>query len=365
MAVSFLFLIVVALIGLLVLGGFVALVVFLLSRPKTRAIGAVLLVVPVALVLIGVVVALFVTMPVGIHEVHQEAARVEMEEAREVAMRRMRLEEAQAMAADSADAVESPVSDAGETVKVADSDELVARPSAVKTDAAASEPVRSGNVLRAVGGALARAADKAKQRKKEDAAATEEASAPELAVTETASTAPAPPDWVGSGPGRVGGTYQMTVEAGPYATREECDEKLDAELQQAVDRYVATYLGPRAVGAVELPMAEIRHEIVQAEWLERPHSQLLKRDMYKLHVLLAFDRTVNERLREKWDDVVVTERLGGVAVLGVLLLSVLGVAYGYLKTDLATGGAYRGRLRAAALAVVVVLVGGLVLLVQL
>jgi len=76
----------------------------------------------------------------------------------------------------------------------------------------------------------------------------------------------------------------------------------------------------------------------------------------RLHVLLKFDRDVNQRLDDGWDRVLRIERLEGFGALGAIALIVLAAVYSYLKIDLKTGGAYRGRLRAGALAAILALV---------
>jgi len=163
------------------------------------------------------------------------------------------------------------------------------------------------------------------------------------------------PDWVGTSPHKAGGVYRMPIEVGPYSTREECDQELPAKLRAAVDEYAATYLGRGARGQVRLAIDYIQREIVKDECEQKqevkisPEGQPEKfADVLYLHVLLEFDRAVNARIEEEWNQALVTERLGGVAALGVLVFVFLGAVWSYLKIDLATGGAYRGRLRLVA-----------------
>jgi len=163
------------------------------------------------------------------------------------------------------------------------------------------------------------------------------------------------PDWVGTAPDKVEGVYRMPIEVGPYSTREECDQELPAKLRAAVAEYAATYLGRGARGQVRLPTDYIQREIVKDECEQKkevkisPEGQPEKfADVLYLHVLLEFDRAVNARLEEEWHQALVAERLGGVGALGVLVFVFLGAVWSYLKIDLATGGAYRGRLRLVA-----------------
>jgi len=213
------------------------------------------------------------------------------------------------------------------------------------------------------------------------AAASETAAADEdVAVAMAAAVTPAkettaedksPPtgelaDWVGTPPQKVKGVYRMPIKVGPYSTREECDQELPKELRAAIDQYAATYLGRGVRGQIRLPIDYVKREIVKDECEQKkevkisPEGQPEKfADVLYVHVLLEFDREVNARIEEEWNKALVTERLGGVGVLGVLVFVLLGAVWSYLKIDLATGGAYRGRLRlvAAALILIAIVVG--------
>ena len=63
--------------------------------------------------------------------------------------------------------------------------------------------------------------------------------------------------------------------------------------------------------------------------------------MKELHVQLYFDRKTNALLKQKWRDAQAQDRVAyaGMGLAGVLLVLLL--AYGVLKIDLATKGAYR------------------------
>ncbi|NUQ62049.1 MAG: hypothetical protein HUU20_06155 [Pirellulales bacterium] len=174
---------------------------------------------------------------------------------------------------------------------------------------------------------------------------------------------PGQPDWVDAAPQQVGGGYRMAVSVGPYATRGECDRELPRALCAAVDEYVGQYLGPEAAGRVELPSDYVQQNVVQQEWLETrqvsvsPTKQI---PMVRLHVLLEFDREVNNRIDEAWRQAVVHRKLWTLGSAGTVLLLLLSTFWAYLKTDLATAGAYRGRLRfATGLAVALVVLAGL------
>ncbi|MFH1918965.1 MAG: hypothetical protein ABIP48_03630, partial [Planctomycetota bacterium] len=178
------------------------------------------------------------------------------------------------------------------------------------------------------------------------------------------------PAWVGAAPRKVDGVYRMSISTDPYATRLDCDRELPGLLHAAVEEYATEYIGRQARVHVRLPLDYIQSEIVKEEFAEEkqirisPEGKILEEyaPMTLVHVLLEFDHADNARIEAAWDEVVVAERLVGVGVLTTMLLVLLSAVYGYLKIDLATGGAYRGRLRlATAAAILALFVAGLLL----
>jgi hypothetical protein len=162
------------------------------------------------------------------------------------------------------------------------------------------------------------------------------------------------PAWVNSSPQLVGDAYQMSIAIGPYTTRAECDARLSEELQKALRDYVNVCLGDQVSDDVPLPTDILRQQLVKAQWEEvRQHSV---GPMTWLHVLLQFDRKAKERILEEHRQAIISERLRVVARWAAIGLSLLTVAFGYLKIDLATGGAYRGRLRLVAAAIILGLI---------
>ena len=158
--------------------------------------------------------------------------------------------------------------------------------------------------------------------------------------------AEARPDWVEAAPHKVGGVYRMTAMVGPYSTRLECDQKLSEALQEKLDEYLETYLGPEAAGRVRLEPGYVRDHIAKQQWEET--KQFSVGPMIQVHVLMEFDRAANARIDEAWEKAIVTRRLGVVGGLGAVVLLLLSAVWTYLKIDLATAGRYRGRLRLAA-----------------
>lgn len=140
----------------------------------------------------------------------------------------------------------------------------------------------------------------------------------------------------------------MSISVGPYTSRAECDAQLPDALQKALDQYVEACLGDQTFEEVRLPGEELWKKIVKNLWQET--RQYSVGPMIQLHALLEFDREIKDRVLDVHRQAVINRRLQGIAVWTSLGLSVLAVMFGYLKTDLATGGAYRGRLRWAVLA---------------
>lgn len=164
------------------------------------------------------------------------------------------------------------------------------------------------------------------------------------------------PAWVDSPPSITANAYEVAVKAGPWKTPIECQQALDEEIAAAVDRYVAWRIGEDACEQVTLPADYARQHLVKDQWLEKINTSL--GEMYNLHALLAFDRQVEGKLRDTWNETVAKARLvlAAVVLAGAVLL--LSVVYGYLKIDLVTGGAYRRRLRLAAAAVLALVAVG-------
>ncbi|MFZ1932694.1 MAG: hypothetical protein WAU84_03010 [Thermoguttaceae bacterium] len=173
--------------------------------------------------------------------------------------------------------------------------------------------------------------------------------APKTAAAPPPPSAPVvkPPAWVNQPPQMLGDTYQMTIVVGPYATPQECNDELPAELQRALNRYVQGHVSQSAgVRPIALPYDFLREEVVKGQWEEIAPSSV--GPMTRLYVLLQFDRKVRERIVEEGRRSVVAGRLWttGVGLAGLLWL--LAVMYGYLTIDVRTGGLYRRRLRFAA-----------------
>ena len=200
----------------------------------------------------------------------------------------------------------------------------------------------------------------------EAAPANSEVLSPKTEVLSPKTQAPSPknqapkPDWLNNPPRLIHDCYQVFVSTTPYATPLECSPELNQEIERAVDEYAARVLAGQAAGKIRLPMDYVRSHIVKSQYQEAVTTSV--GPMVKLHALLEFDRETRSRIDRQWNDVLMVRRLrhAGGGLAGLLL--VLSVAWGYLRTDVATAGAYRGRLRIlATLAILTVLVVSLAL----
>jgi len=165
------------------------------------------------------------------------------------------------------------------------------------------------------------------------------------AVTVSASTAstspPAAakrPDWIDNPPQPTAESYEVPVNSGPWKTRLECEQALNEEIDLAVGNYVAWQLGDEARSQVGLPDDAVRGQLLSEQWLEKVDTKFGEQ-MLNLHALLRFDSQIDGKLREAWNQLLVTGRIvvSGAILGGALLL--LAVIYGYLRISLATARA--------------------------
>ncbi len=159
------------------------------------------------------------------------------------------------------------------------------------------------------------------------------------------------PDWVEAPPRRVADAYEIAVATDPFATRLECEARLPQALERAVAQYAAVYLGDdEAASQIRLPLDFLRTKVVAEEW-EEPFDSSVG-PMVRIHALLRFDRAANAQIDQAWQRRVVEARLWGLGRALGGVLATLAVAWAYLRLDLATGGAYRWRLRMASALVI-------------
>jgi hypothetical protein len=304
-----------AIIGMVVVM-LVAGLVLLVVNPRTRPFGLALLFAPLMLVVLGFF---------GVFYFSVQEAQVAHEAdlaARDTAQARVHAERARAEPAARTIESASPPSDPAAGPSLAEKPETAA--SADAASSAKSAPTKAPE-------------------------ATDPSGRP--AGANPPARRPARPNWVEAPPRRVGDAYEIAVATDPFATRLECEARLPQALERAVAQYAAVYLGDdEAASQIRLPLDFLRTKVVAEEW-EEPFDSSVG-PMVRIHALLRFDRAANARIDEAWQRRVVEARLWGLGTALCGVLATLAVAWAYVRLDLATGGAYRWRLRMAAALVI-------------
>ena len=209
-----------------------------------------------------------------------------------------------------------------------------------------------------------------------DAAEEDKSGAEAAESKKPAAAADDRPKWIGEKPFKDGAVYKVPVTVGPWPTSLESMKLLPAAVDDEIAKYAVSRVGNPLAANVKLPHDYVMKHMIQEDVWEEPVKidsfddvkGMVGIDVWentpnaadgewtRLHVLLKFDRDVNQRLDDGWDRVLRIERLEGFGALGAIALIVLAAVYSYLKIDLKTGGAYRGRLRAGALAAILALI---------
>lgn len=157
---------------------------------------------------------------------------------------------------------------------------------------------------------------------------------------------------------RKGDAYWMTVQIEPRRTLQQCESELPLALNKAAVEYAIEKLNrrPRFARQMQLPADFLKQNIVKETWPEPVQVSL--GDWTQLHVLLEFDQAARARIDQECDKFVVAGRLwytGTGVVTGLALLAVL---FGVLKIDQATAGSCRVRLGLAAVVAALAVIAG-------
>jgi outer membrane biosynthesis protein TonB len=202
-----------------------------------------------------------------------------------------------------------------------------------------------------------------------------ESTAPPKKSSEPAAPTNPRPAWVDAPAKLSNGIYRTKVTVGPFATREECDRALPAELLKATNNYIDSYLGEGANQWVHLPPGYYLGQgirrgiplppgyangpgIFRDQWQEDVLASF--GPMIQVHTLLEFNEETRHDLQQRWLAGRAENRLGFAGLGAGLILALLGTMFGYLKIDTATRGYYTRRLQfVAVLAILTTLVLGL------
>ena len=209
-------------------------------------------------------------------------------------------------------------------------------------------------------------------------AAPQPAASTAASVATSATPAGQPPYWVDQPPKRVGNSWREVIEAGEYATADECYRA--AEIYMLLDTYdhlmqlvgaprmasdarpALTFHRNSVSGGGQMLVANgrpydyrlsqlrgmgiggdfVRREIAQDEYLDTVDRSV--GPMKTLYTLVQFDPSVDRELLRRWDTYQRSERFLVVGLLTAAVLGVLGFVYGLLKIDTWTKGYYTKRL---------------------
>jgi hypothetical protein len=179
-------------------------------------------------------------------------------------------------------------------------------------------------------------------------AAPVDANVPDDAIAPAAETLPA---WCHE-PAKslADGTYVTRVQIDDV-TPERCLGQLDQALAGAVETYArdALFGEPHAV---RVPIDFVRANILKDQHMHEPEFSAVGR--VTLYARLEFNPQVQQALRSMRQEQLVTRRVAYMAAAVGLALVALATVFGYLKLDTLTKGYYTGRLRLAAIALVLV-----------
>jgi len=192
-------------------------------------------------------------------------------------------------------------------------------------------------------------------------AAAPESNAPEPHRVAVVRTSGDRPGWVTAGPALVDGVYRMTVSSGPWSSVPECQHALDEEVLAATNNYINEYLGnPQAASLVNISPNYLRQHVRKTEHAEIVDSPAVGQ-MHQLHAQLEFDERARADFERMWRNAVVQDRLWYIGGGGALVLALLATLYGYLKLEMRTDSAGRGKLQLAATLVALIVAAGALL----
>ncbi|UUO06560.1 hypothetical protein M4951_24850 [Blastopirellula sp. J2-11] len=174
---------------------------------------------------------------------------------------------------------------------------------------------------------------------------------------------PGRPAWVDQEPESRDGVDYVSVSTGPYTSSTECYKALKVLTNEAVAEQAALVLGSetnaRRVPLDEKFIADNVHLQTYKESLDTSVGP-----MQQWHSFLQFNEQFRRELESRWKQVQQLSRLTYAGALFAGILTVLGVLYGALSYNSATGGRYRARLQTIAGAAIMGVVGGAILLTQ-
>ncbi len=187
------------------------------------------------------------------------------------------------------------------------------------------------------------------------------AAKPEVAAAATSVDSKDRPAWVGATPGLKGEIYSLTVNSGPWTSVPECQHALNEEILSAANRYINDYIGDeQAAKLVNVSLPYLDAHVKKAQYAEVVQSPAVG-PMHQLHARLEFNDQVRADFQRRWRNAVVQGRLWYTGGGAALVLALLATFYGYLRLDLKTDTAHKGRLQLAATLVALIVAAGALL----
>jgi hypothetical protein len=160
------------------------------------------------------------------------------------------------------------------------------------------------------------------------------------------------PDWVVNPPKLVTGEVtRYVVQAGPYATLNECYAQLRDEMRRVVQERIAdlvrTATGQASVFAPPLEWMHLSNDYIVRELLTDEFVETTDASVGEMRTawgLLEFTNAQDQRLLDGWKRYARREGIAMTAAISAVVLSILGGAWALLRIDTWTRGYYTKRL---------------------
>jgi hypothetical protein len=200
------------------------------------------------------------------------------------------------------------------------------------------------------------------------------------------------PAWVDEAPKNIGNVRRQVIVAGDFVTVDECNREADQQLYLVTLNHLKELCGDAELDRISVPMVKlnngrlqpsaseyaartfakstlnlmgvgidfIRREIAKKEYVETVERSV--GPMKQLYVQVEFSPSIDQELRQRWDELRRQNRFAIVGVGAGSLLGLMGLVFGLLKVDTWTKGYYTKRLFFGVPAAIIGLVGLLIVL---
>lgn len=156
------------------------------------------------------------------------------------------------------------------------------------------------------------------------------------------------PAWVDQRPKSIGNVYREVVSSGPFSSVEECRRQLEEKVRESVRKRMTTLSNGPSVQDTELAgvgLEYIFREIYRDDFQETTwHDFGEMRAMTRLHVLMEFTAHIDEHLIEVHKEQLRQVHMRALVGLGLIVMVLMAGAFGLLKFDTWTRGAYTKQL---------------------